>query len=252
LKIPLYYKYDLPIYVKKSDNKIRADKYEHFYPTILRNLLIHCGDELWENYPFQPVRDFVVKNISSNSSSILEIGCGLGRLISEVAFKYPKATCYGIDYSLHMLKFAHKMWIKGEAIEIDGSDMGFHQFTSPSLTLSNLHFAMASASNLPFEDKKIDMILASFILDKLDDLEKTIKEAARVLVSSGQLIIISPFNMEKRQMWKTFYPVISFETSLESYGFKLETKEKMTITEPIDRHGNAIHWKCIAFVYKKN
>jgi ubiquinone/menaquinone biosynthesis C-methylase UbiE len=111
---------------------------------------------------------------------------------------------------------------------------------------------MASASNLPCEDQKIDIIIASFLLDKLEDVEETIKEAARVLVSSGQLIIISPFNLEKRQMWKAFYPVDLFEAAIESYGFTLETKEKMTITEPIDHHGNAIHWKCIAFVYKKN
>lgn len=248
---PHYYKYELPIFVHKPDSKIRTDKYEHYYPTVLRNLLIHCGDHLWKAYPFRACLDEIIENIPPKARNILEIGCGVGRSIAEIAIKFPALECYGIDYSLQMLKCAHKIWVLGDGMEVDGRDKGFSPYKSPSEKLTNLKFAMTSAEFLPWEENEIDVVFASFLLDRIGDVELTLREVFRVLSPSGTFIIVTPFNMEKRDQWQKYYPEEAFIQHLNEAGFHVIDEQKFVIREPIDSHGNSIHWNCTSFVTQK-
>ena len=248
---PLYYKYSLPIFVDKSESKIRQDKYEHYYPTILRNLIIHCGDHLWNKYPHQPWLDFILNNIPGQVQNFLEIGCGVGRILAEVAMKHPGMECFGIDYSLQMLICARKMWISGSGIEIDAGERGFSVFMSPQLRLKNVKFAQAKAEFIPWNNGELDVVVASFLLDKTENPELIVKEVYRILAPSGRFIIITPFNMEKRNLWEQYYPEEKFTSRMSENGFQLVKNSSALIEEPLDLHGNSIQWNCSLFNFKK-
>ena len=59
---------------------------------------------LYKNFPFflnknihNQHMQFIVKNIKLNSKNILDVGCGYGRISSELKFRYPNINITGIE-----------------------------------------------------------------------------------------------------------------------------------------------------------
>jgi len=118
--------------------------------------------------------------------------------------------------------------------------------------LDNLKFGLAKAEELPFEDNSQDFIINSFLIDRLEYPNKSLKEMYRVLKPTGRLIVVSPLNFQKAEHWDMYYPPNRLSNTLKAIGFTImEWKEDMTIEEPLDGHGNTVQWKCLAFVVKK-
>lgn len=93
---------------------------------------------------------------------VLDIGCGSGRLISEL--KLFGATVTACDISPEMVKRTKK---KFPTLEVVEGDM----------------------ENLPFKDGAFDMVIATFVIVHLKDLEKAFDEVNRVLKDGGQFIV---------------------------------------------------------------
>ena len=100
--------------------------------------------------------------------TILDIGCGIGRLTKPLSEKAASVT--GIDISDVMLEKARL-----------------------SVTDANVSFVKASASSLPFGDQEFDVVLAVFVLQHiLDDalFESALREILRVLKQGGSILIV--------------------------------------------------------------
>jgi len=97
-----------------------------------------------------------------NQQKILDIGCGDGVLLSLIK----NAILYGIDLDQASLDYA--------AVKV------------------NAKFVRASAAKLPFQANFFDVVLATEIIEHLDQPEKLIQEAKRVLKSNGHLILTTP------------------------------------------------------------
>lgn len=125
----------------------------------------------WRNvYPILKI------NIGTSPKFILDIGCGNGLFSIELALRNQKSKIVGIDINESAIEQANV--IKGR------------------LNLNNVEFRTLDVSErkLPFEDKTFDMILLIDVIEhiKPDILRYVLKEASRVLIKNGVMIISVP------------------------------------------------------------
>lgn len=139
---------------------------------------------------------------------VLDIGCGTGRLVGKLLER--KALVTGVDVSGEMLKIASKKFKSTEFIEAD-------------------------AEKMPFPDESFDMMIASFLIVHLKDLDKFFDEAYRILRPGGSFIVTN-INQRKAPKLKTsknedvvitsFYHIPEHVISLlEKSWFKIEDEE---------------------------
>jgi len=244
----------IPFFYNKSEKEFKADQYEHFDKKVIRQTALHLADELWEKYPLQPIYDFATKHLQiSASQKVVELGCGVGRWIGDLAKENPKADFWGIDFSYQMLKRANEFWNENADINLNLIHLGFPPIQIQGYQLQNIQFGLAKAEDLPFDNETQDVVLSSFLLDRLKDPLQGLKEMNRVLKSNGKMVLISPLNFFRKKDWETFHPPIKLFHILKNMGFEiLDWVDDMIIEEPLDRRGNAVKWKCAAVVCQKN
>ena len=248
---PIHYRKNIPFFHNKTALEFRQDPYERYDPMVLRQSMLHLTDSLGGAYPMQPVKDYIQSNCSAEHlNNILEIGCGVGRLIGDIASMYSEVSCWGIDYSYQMLKRAKEVWVDNKSIELDLSTYGFLEGLRISRrSLTNLNFGLAKCEDLPFEDDSQDLVLSSFLLDRLSDPIQGLKEMKRVLRENGKLILVSPLNFNTSKNWSHLYPDDKLRQEIEAIGLKvLDWNDDMVIKEPMDKRRNCITWNCVAMV----
>jgi ubiquinone/menaquinone biosynthesis C-methylase UbiE len=92
--------------------------------------------------------------------SIIDIGCGTGRLLQDISTQWPQAQLFGIDPAEEMLCEAHR-----------------HN--------PNAMFLLAPAESLPLPDQTADLVLSSISFHHWADPQKGVQEVARVLRPGG-------------------------------------------------------------------
>lgn len=100
----------------------------------------------------------------------LDIGCGAGRVLRDLAPRVGRVV--GLDPSPPLLARARE---RAEA-----------------LGLGNASFVEGRSSALPFESESFDRVVISNLLFYLQDPQKALKEAARVLRPAGKLVLLEP------------------------------------------------------------
>ncbi|MEZ4883796.1 MAG: methyltransferase domain-containing protein [Chitinophagales bacterium] len=253
MKPPILHRRGIPFFYEKTKAEYHKDPYERYDEMVVKQSVIHLADTVWKGYPMQAIFDFAENHYPTDSKSknnILELGCGVGRWIGTLAQGYPNANCWGIDYSYQMLRRASEFWMEGREILMDLTRRGFTQpLTVQGHQLKNLQLGLAKAENLPFASNTQDLVLNSFLLDRLDDPSKGLQEMHRVLKPNGKLVLVTPLNFHKASHWQTYYPPIKLSLILTQIGFSiLDWQEEIIIKEPMDFHGNAVTWRCIGFV----
>lgn len=254
MRDPISYRKGIPFFCEKSESEFRKDIYERYDDMVVRQSALHMADEIWGGYPMQKVLDFAKLHYPKTPiQNILEVGCGVGRWIAEAAHAFPDANCWGIDYSYQMLKQANDHWVNGKDLILDLSNRGFSKEVKiKGHTIDNLQLGLAKATDLPFEDESKDMVLSSFLLDRVDDPISALKEWYRVLKSNGRLIIVTPLNFQQALHWDNLYPPNKIKSILTNIGFEiLAWQEDLKIDELLDLHGNNVRWKCLGLVLWK-
>lgn len=105
--------------------------------------------------------EIVTENLS-RAGKVLDLGCGTGMLLSELARRSGFAV--GIDSSLEMLELARKR-------------------------RGNAALVLADADHLPFADRSFDAVVSVTLLQNMPNPAATVKEVARVTKPEGVLII---------------------------------------------------------------
>ncbi|MEO1436657.1 MAG: methyltransferase domain-containing protein [Bacteroidota bacterium] len=252
MQAPLSYRNGIPFFYDKSELEFRLDVYERYDEMVVRQSALHLADELWGGYPFREILDFTQGHYPEVPQTILELGCGVGRWIGTLAQQFPNAACWGVDFSYQMLKRAREHWVLGKTSTLDWTNKGFPTAVHcPGHQVSNLQFGLAKAEHLPFDEASQDLIVQSFLLDRVDHPAEAIKEAKRLLSSAGRLILISPLNFQQAAHWKSFYPPEKLKTHLKRIGFELlEWQTELELSEPLDARGNVVQWKGLGLVAK--
>jgi ubiquinone/menaquinone biosynthesis C-methylase UbiE len=254
MKKPLSKRNGIPFFVEKSALDFQKDPYERYNPMVVRQTALHLADTLWDVYPFQEVLDFAAPfYIDLKEGTFLEIGCGVGRWIADIATALPLSTCWGIDSSYQMLKRAQEYWLKGKKIQLDWSSKGYPSIDLQTKNLcNNLSLGLAKAACLPFADNSLEVVLSSFLFDRLVQPLDALKEMMRVLQKDGLLILISPLNFDSAANWQQFYPPTQLQKYLKQIGLELLLwEEDNEIIEPLDIRGTTLRWKCLELVARK-
>ena len=101
---------------------------------------------------------------SEPRGSVLDIGCGTGRLLGTAALRWPGTRLFGVDPAVRMISEAARL--------------------RPSVA-----FHVASAEGLPFPDRSMDLVLSSLSFHHWADQSKGLREIKRVLRPGGLLAL---------------------------------------------------------------
>jgi demethylmenaquinone methyltransferase/2-methoxy-6-polyprenyl-1,4-benzoquinol methylase len=130
----------------------------------LLNTIFSFGlDRYWRSKPLQFIPE-------KTELKVLDLACGSCKQILTLAKKRPYCTFTGVDISLNLLEIGRKNLLKNN-ISFD--------------TL--LH---RSALDLPFQSPSFDLITLSFGIRNMDNIDKALKEAFRVLKKEGKIFIL--------------------------------------------------------------
>lgn len=122
---------------------------------------------LWQD----KVRKEALKLCRDSRGRLLEVGCGEGLFLVELASVNKDMQIYGIDNWPEILKKADKR-IKAKGIK-------------------NVRLSLAEAISLPFKDSYFDIVVCInviFNLDSLGHVKEVLKEIARVCKKGGKII----------------------------------------------------------------
>ncbi len=129
---------------------------------------------------------------------VLDTGCGTGRWLRKLADRSPRSLL-GVDISPAMLLLA-------------GIKLGHNCSLRPG-----------SCTALPVSDTACDMVLCSFVVSYLDDLEAFAREIDRV-ARPGATIFLTDMHPETEAFrgWKRSFKVKGAETQINAMGWDLQ------------------------------
>lgn len=114
--------------------------------------------------------------------SALDVGCGGGQALVELAAARPDLRLAGVDASTSMIDRA----------------AGRRQREA------NLDFTVASALDLPYGDESFDVVFSLFSLKHWPDQEAGLAECVRVLRRTGRLLVADIDASADRRRWRAF------------------------------------------------
>lgn len=113
--------------------------------------------------------------------TVLDIGCGSGNLFPVYAHKLGEyGVIAGIDKSRELLGQANRL-----------------QLATPKVLLE-----WDMNSGLPFADKSVDVVISTFAIYYVDDVNKIMSEIARVLKDGCPFYIIGPTNNNALELYR--------------------------------------------------
>lgn len=116
-----------------------------------------------------------------DGGTVLEIGCGTGRNLAQIAKKWPEARLYGLDISEEMLKSASLNLRRAGCV--DRTTLG--------------HADAANFDGLAlFGRTRFDRIMFSYTLSMIPDWQGALRQAAALLSTQGSIHIVD-FGMQE-------------------------------------------------------
>ncbi|MBL0924059.1 MAG: class I SAM-dependent methyltransferase [Sphingomonadaceae bacterium] len=127
-------------------------------------------------------RDRLIAEIDvPEGGTVLEIGCGTGRNLTQIAKKWPQARLYGLDISQEMLKSAALNLRRAGCLDrtqLERSDAA--------------HFDALAL----FGRARFDRIMFSYTLSMIPDWQDALRQAAALLSTQGSIHIVD-FGMQE-------------------------------------------------------
>jgi len=130
-------------------------------------------------------------------ATILDVGCGDGKITADFAMALPKGSVVGIDSSAQMIAYATR--------------------TYPVDRYPNLSFAEMDARSLEF-DHDFDLVFSNATLHWVDNHQLFLQGAFRSLRSSGRLVISCGGQGNAADMMQVFSDVVASNPWKQYFG----------------------------------
>lgn len=122
-------------------------------------------------------RDRLIRELDCKpGDKVLEIGCGTGRNLAQVAKAWPGVTLYGLDISAEMLKSAQAT-LGDEARLAQGDATGFD-------------------AQALFGEAQFDRVFISFAVSMIPEWKSAVDHAARLVAPGGSLSVVDFGDMQ--------------------------------------------------------
>jgi ubiquinone/menaquinone biosynthesis C-methylase UbiE len=143
--------------------------------------------------PFKLLRRRIITELKNYDlkGRLVDIGCGSGNLIVQIAKNFEDVDLLGHDIPNEVLEFAKK---RATIHKVNG----------------RVKFGTGNVENIPLLDNSVDFIISTLSLHHWNDPIKALKELIRILKKDG-LLIIFDFRRDSR---KFFYGLITFATKI--------------------------------------
>ncbi|HEX3238536.1 MAG TPA: ubiquinone/menaquinone biosynthesis methyltransferase, partial [Solirubrobacterales bacterium] len=165
-----------------------------------------------------------------DGDSALDVCCGTGDLALELAARVrPSGTVVGCDFSEPMLDLAREKAAERAA--------------------AGLRFEWADALELPYDGERFDAVTVGFGVRNLADLDRGLREMARVLKPGGRAVILEittptrpPLSLFFSLWFDRIVPLLgAFSNDSEAYSYLPESVRSFPspqgLAEKMDRAG---------------
>lgn len=144
-------------------------------------------------FPFKILRRRIISELKHYelNGSLVDVGCGSGNLIVQIANKFKDIDLIAIDVSKEILNLAIQRAAKNRFSE-------------------EIKFKIGDVDNIPLNDKSVDFIISSLSLHHWNNPKLAFNELFRVLKDDG-IILIFDFRRNSR---KFFYGLLKFATKI--------------------------------------
>lgn len=122
-------------------------------------------DTRWSFYIQATTQETIARFKLRSNDRVLDIGCGTGALLQQIASNYPQSQLFGVDPVAEMLAIARQK------------------------LPSNTELKQGWAEALPFENEQFDVVVSCNMFHYIRQPVIALQEMRRVLRSNGQLII---------------------------------------------------------------
>jgi ubiquinone/menaquinone biosynthesis C-methylase UbiE len=126
----------------------------------------------------------LIKPYLNSSTTLLDIGCGLGRVVFDTA-KENIQKAVGIDTSEAFISECNKI--------ADNQS----QYIDYHVPTSQISFRVADAQNLPFSTGEFNFITCLNVIDRVPKPQKVVQEIEKLLASGGNLLIADPYDWQE-------------------------------------------------------
>lgn len=138
--------------------------------------LLHCLDFMCDHPFFKQYKSQAWRRLEIwPGQRILDVGCGTGSDLIQLARLYPETDFIGVDQSENFLALARER----------------------AASTPNLKFLHADAHRLPFDDRSLDAARIDRSLQHMENPPRVLKEMARVIRTGGRMVATEPD-------WETF------------------------------------------------
>ena len=122
-------------------------------------------DRKWSFYIRATTRETIARLPMRPTDALLDVGCGTGALLCQLAESYPQASLAGIDPSPEMIEIARKKMP------------------------SSIELKRGWAEQIPFQDEAFDAVVSCNVFHYVRRPLAALQEMARALKPAGRLVI---------------------------------------------------------------
>jgi ubiquinone/menaquinone biosynthesis C-methylase UbiE len=217
----------IPAFSPKTTKEKNQDKYESstnnvdYYiggVTYASQLLNIGGAESL----YSTINYLMLKHFDKNKKyTFLDLACGVGRTMYDLAELFPESLFVGLDYSYLMVKRSKQILQSNEGLEIDLEQMGFGKLILPSKNYNNVALAQGDVYNLPFKENIFDAVCNTFLIDRVEDPEEAIRKSIKMLKPGGLFIFTNPLNFNTKENWGKELTAERIVSIVESCGINI-------------------------------
>jgi ubiquinone/menaquinone biosynthesis C-methylase UbiE len=198
----------IPIFAARKKKDREKDKYDKDFEYVDRYtglfafahlLFRHGGGEGL----YRTIDCALLANLDRKTEhSVLDIGCGVGRMLYDCADLFPNTFFVGMDYAYNMCIRARQILVSGKEIPLAESLAHTGLGTTGLLFTKtkkseNIFLAQGSVMDLPFNDDSFDCVVNTYLIDRVEDPRLAVTEMARVLKPGGLFVLSDPLSFEK-------------------------------------------------------
>lgn len=199
-----------------------------------------------EDY-YQGLHRTAAECLDPQGGPVLDVGCGPGRTLADLAPRYPSVRFVGVDRSPAMTDLARRI-LCGPAttsVDLDASDYGFAPVQLVGLGLPNVEVYTAAVETLSARQQRYQLVIASHLLDRVQQPAVVLDRLLELVAHGGNLLVSCAFNYETRQQW-TSLPSQALARRVESAGYRIEVlDDDVPYREQLDARGTWTHHRVL-------